>query len=466
MLKIYNTFERSKQVFVSIQDGVVRMYVCGMTVYDYCHVGHARVLVAFDVVRRYLESSGYKVIFVRNITDVDDKIIARAEQNGESISDLTGRFIEAMHDDCEALSVLPPDIEPRATDSMDQIVAMIQALYDKGYAYQAANGDVYYRVERFADYGKLSGKQLDDLRAGARVEVDEAKEDPLDFVLWKSTKPGEPSWASPWGDGRPGWHIECSAMSVGNLGPRFDIHGGGMDLQFPHHENEIAQACAATGESFANVWMHNGFVQINEEKMSKSLGNFFTLRAVFEHYDGEIVRYFILASHYRSPLNYADTQLDNARAALERFYIALRGIDVVEAESDEPLLTDYQARFRTAMDDDFNTPIALEVLFDLARAINRARQSGDDDQARILAAGLREMGAILGIIQRDPEQFLQGGQGAEGKRDDAEIDALIQQRTEARTAKDWVEADRIRGLLDAKGIVLEDGANGTIWRRS
>ncbi len=466
MLKIYNTLERSKQVFVPIQDGVVRMYVCGMTVYDYCHVGHARVLVAFDVVRRYLESVGYKVIFVRNITDIDDKIIARAEQNGESISDLTGRFIKAMHDDAEALSVLPPDIEPRATDSMDQIVAMIQSLCDKGYAYQAANGDVYYRVARFADYGKLSGKQLDDLRSGARVEVDEAKEDPLDFVLWKSAKPGEPSWPSPWGEGRPGWHIECSAMSVDNLGPRFDIHGGGMDLQFPHHENEIAQACAATGESFANVWMHNGFVQINQEKMSKSLGNFFTVREVLEHYGGEIVRYFILASHYRSPLNYADTQLDNARAALERFYIALRGIDAAEVSGEEPHLADYRARFQAAMDDDFNTPVALEILFDLARAINRARQSGDDDQARVLASGLRALGGILGILQRDPEQFLQGGRGADGSDDDDEIDSLIRQRTEARAAKDWAEADRIRGLLDEKGIVLEDGANGTIWRRS
>ncbi|MBI1195880.1 MAG: cysteine--tRNA ligase [Gammaproteobacteria bacterium] len=462
MLKIYNTLTRSKQAFTPIQDGVVRMYVCGMTVYDYCHVGHARVLVAFDVVRRYLASVGYKVVFVRNITDIDDKIIVRAEQNGESMADLTGRFIDAMHEDSEALMVLPPDIEPRATDSMRQIIDMIQALCDKGYAYQAANGDVYYRVERFAEYGRLSGKQLEDLRAGARVEVDEAKEDPLDFVLWKSAKPGEPSWPSPWGDGRPGWHIECSAMSVDNLGPTFDIHGGGMDLQFPHHENEIAQACAATGESFAKVWMHNGFVQINEEKMSKSLGNFFTVRQVLEHYDGEVVRYFILASHYRSPLNYADTQLDNARAALERFYIALRGIEASGTALDDASLGEFRARFNAAMDDDFNTPVALEVLFDLARATNRARQSGDDEQARILATGLRELGGILGILQRDPEQFLQGGQPGD---DDAEIDDLIRQRAEARAAKNWVEADRIRKVLDEKGILLEDGAGGTTWRR-
>jgi cysteinyl-tRNA synthetase len=467
MLQIHNNLTKRKEPFTPIDPNNVRLYVCGMTVYDYCHLGHARVLVVFDVVNRYLRKvfGDQHVTYVRNITDIDDKIIQRANENGEAIDDLTNRFIEEMNADADALGVQRPDEEPRATRHMDEIISMIQALVDKGYAYQAdaseGKGDVYYDVGRFEGYGKLSGKNTDDLRAGSRVEIAEAKRDPLDFVLWKAAKPGEPSWDSPWGPGRPGWHIECSAMSTCCLGNHFDIHGGGLDLQFPHHENEIAQSEAATGEKFVNVWMHNGFVRIDEEKMSKSLGNFFTIREVLEKYDPEVVRYFILNSHYRSPLNYSDQHLDAARASLTTLYTALRGIDLAEGADD----SEYEQRFNAAMDEDFSTPEAIAVLFELAREINRLRDS-DATQAAQLGGLLKRLGGVLGLLQRAPDDFLQGGQkgAGEGISTDA-IEALITKRLEARANKDWAESDRIRDELAALGIVLEDGAGGTTWRR-
>ncbi len=461
MLQIYNNLTRQKETFTPIEAGKVGMYVCGMTVYDYCHIGHARVLVAFDLVARYLRYSGYEVTYVRNITDIDDKIIKRANENGEGIGSLTERFIEAMHDDAAALGVMPPDLEPRATTSMTQIIDMIKTLVAKGYAYAPGNGDVYYDVSKFEHYGQLAAKKLEDLRAGERVAVDGAKDDPLDFVLWKAAKPGEPSWASPWGEGRPGWHIECSAMSIDCLGNHFDIHGGGLDLQFPHHENEIAQSEGATGCKFVNVWMHNGFVQINEEKMSKSLGNFFTLREVMKEYQPEVIRYFILASHYRSPLNYSDQNLDSARSALERFYTALRGVDTAS----EAKMESYERRFTQAMDDDFNTPEALAILFELVSALNSAKADGQDEEAEKLAAVLKRLAGVLGLLQDDPEHFLKGGVAAVDGPSDEEIDALIQQRLDARQNKDWAEADRLRDELQAMGIVLEDSAGGTTWRR-
>ncbi|MDX9741821.1 MAG: cysteine--tRNA ligase [Gammaproteobacteria bacterium] len=460
MLQIYNSLTRRKAPFQPLVPGSVRMYVCGMTVYDYCHIGHGRVMVVFDVVSRWLRASGYELKYVRNITDVDDKIIRRAAERGEPIGVLTARFIDAMHEDAASLGVLPPDEEPRATASIGEIIAMIAALEDKGYAYRAANGDVYYRVARFASYGRLSGKRTEELRAGERVEPNAAKEDPLDFVLWKAAKPGEPQWDSPWGPGRPGWHIECSAMATACLGEHFDIHGGGMDLMFPHHENEIAQSEAATGQPFVEVWMHNGFVQIDDQKMSKSLGNFFTVREVLARYPGEAVRFFILSSHYRSQLAYSEVNLDQARAAIDRLYLALRGMagDVASGGIGE----DFRARFAAAMNDDFNTPGAIAVLFELAGEINRAR-AGDEERAARLAAVLRELGAILGILQQDPEAYLRGDAG-----DDAEsgwIEELIAQRVEARRNRDWAESDRIRDELDARGILLEDGPQGTSWRR-
>ena len=459
MLKIHNTLSRDKEVFEPIEAGRVRMYVCGMTVYDYCHVGHGRMLVVFDMVVRYLRWLGYDVTYVRNITDIDDKIIRRAHENGESIDALTERFIRAMHEDLEALGVQPPDLEPRATQSVDEILKLIGTLIEKKYAYRADNGDVYYDVSRFEHYGRLSGKDPKDLRAGARVEVVEAKDDPLDFVLWKAAKPGEPAWDSPWGSGRPGWHIECSAMSIKALGPQFDIHGGGLDLQFPHHENEIAQSEAATCRHFVNYWMHNGFVRVNEEKMSKSLGNFFTLRDVFARYRPEVVRYFILASHYRSPLNYADDQLDAAQQALDRLYTSLRGLP----HADAPAENAWAARFRAAMDDDFNTPEALAVLFELVREVNRARQT-DPGEAATFAAQLRQLAGVLGLLQADPEEWLRGEARSDGLSD-ADIEALIEQRTLARQQRDFAEADRVRDELQEAGVVLEDGAEGTTWRR-
>jgi len=464
MLQIYNSLTRQKETFVPIEPGKVGLYVCGMTVYDYCHLGHARVLVVFDMVYRYLRHLGYDVTYIRNITDIDDKIIRRADENQESIGDLTGRFIVAMHEDADRLGVLRPNDEPRATAHIADIQAMVQALLDKDLAYRAENGDVYYSVSRFPGYGKLSGKDPQELRAGSRVEIGEAKRDPLDFVLWKAAKPGEPAWASPWGPGRPGWHIECSAMSTCTLGNHFDIHGGGADLQFPHHENEIAQSEGATGEPFVNTWMHNGFVRINEEKMSKSLGNFFTVREILQHYRPEEIRYFILASHYRSPLNYDAEHLQQARGSLTRFYTALRGLSAGEADdAAEP----FRARFEAAMDDDFNTPEALAVLFDLAREVNRARGE-ESGVAAALAAELRQLGAVLGLLEDDPEAYLrgQGGDesGAAGLTDGA-IDELIARRSAARQARDWAEADRIRDQLQEAGIVLEDGPQGTSWRR-
>ncbi|GAB6047974.1 cysteine--tRNA ligase [Methyloparacoccus murrellii] len=468
MLHIYNTLTRQKEAFTPIVPGQARMYVCGMTVYDYCHLGHARVMVAFDVVARYLRHLGYRLTYVRNITDIDDKIIQRARENGEDIGDLTARFIDAMHADERALGVLPPDLEPRATQSIDDILAMIQTLIGKGLAYVGRNGDVFYAVAGFKPYGRLSGKQLDDLRAGERVDVDTAKRDPLDFVLWKMAKPGEPAWDSPWGPGRPGWHIECSAMSTRCLGHHFDIHGGGMDLQFPHHENEIAQSEGATGEPFVNVWMHNGFVRVNEEKMSKSLGNFFTVRDILARYRPEVVRFFILSAHYRSPLNYCDEHLEEAQTALTRLYTALRGLDLAGVD---PGLAgregDRQAeRFQAAMDDDFNTAEAIAVLFEMARELNRLK-ADDTEAARRLAARLKALAAVLGLLQSDPEAFLKGAGAAAGDGlGDAEIEDLIQRRLDARQQRDWAEADRIRDLLKAGGVVLEDGPGGTTWRRA
>jgi cysteinyl-tRNA synthetase len=460
MLKIHNSLTRQKEIFKPIEPGKIRMYVCGMTVYDLCHLGHARVLVVFDTVVRYMRFSGYEVDYVRNITDIDDKIIARANENGEVFSELTGRFIEAMHEDAAALGVLPPDQEPRATASMQQIIDMVQALVDRGHAYAAGNGDVYYDVSTFEGYGQLSGKKLDELRAGERVAIDEYKDDPLDFVLWKAAKPGEPSWESPWGEGRPGWHIECSAMSTCCLGNHFDIHGGGQDLQFPHHENEIAQSEAATGEKFVNLWMHNGFVRINDEKMSKSLNNFFTVREILKHYKGEEIRYFVLASQYRSPLNYSDQLLDSARTALSRLYNTLRGLDVpADYDQDDPAV----ATFRAAMDDDFNTPEAIAVLFDLANQVNRLRDGGDDAMIE-KAAVLKGLANVLGLLEAEPESFLKSG--VINDDDSAEIDALVDARIRARQEKDWAEADRIRDELDARGIVLEDKDGKTYWRRS
>jgi cysteinyl-tRNA synthetase len=462
MLQIYNTLTRGRQALQPIEPGRVRMYVCGMTVYDYCHLGHARVMVVFDMVARYLRARGYDVTYVRNITDIDDKIIKRAAENGESTESLTARFIDAMHEDAAALGVLPPDQEPRATQAIGPIIDMIGRLIEKGYAYQASNADVYYRVSRFPAYGRLSGKRIEDLRAGAgeRVEVSEAKSDPLDFVLWKAAKPGEPQWPSPWGPGRPGWHIECSAMSTQCLGDHFDIHGGGMDLIFPHHENEIAQSEAATGHPFVNIWMHNGFVMLDEQKMSKSLGNFFIVRDILKHYRPEVVRFFILSSHYRSPLHYSEQNLDVARATLDGFYLALRDL-VPQPDGEEG---EYVRRFRDAMDDDFNTPEAISVLNDLRGEINRAKVAGDRGRANRLAATLKRLAGELGLLEGSVEDYLKGPAVQEGI-DTRRIDELLHQRNAARAAKNWSEADRIRKELDAMGIVLEDSPQGTSWRR-
>ncbi len=460
MLRIYNSLTRSKDEFRPIEPGKVRMYVCGMTVYDLCHLGHARVMVVFDVVFRYLRAKGYEVTYVRNITDIDDKIIARANENGEAFDQLTERFIRAMHEDSEALGILPPSEEPKATAHMADILSMIGTLVGKGHAYAADNGDVYYAVSSFEGYGKLSGKDPDELRAGERVAPDEAKRDPLDFALWKAAKPDEPAWDSPWGRGRPGWHIECSAMSTCCLGKHFDIHGGGADLQFPHHENEIAQSEGASGEPFVNLWMHNGFVRVNEEKMAKSLGNVFTVREILVRYKPEEVRYFILTSQYRSPLNYDDEHLDNARAALTRFYTALRGLP---ADTESAGGAAYAERFNAAMDDDFNTPEALAVLFDLVRELNRVRD-GDPSAAAGLGAELRRLGGVLGLLQDDAEGFLKAATG--GGLSDPAVEALIRARVDARKAKNWAEADRIREQLQQAGIALEDGPQGTTWRRT
>lgn len=457
MLKIYNTLTRKKQSFIPLIPGEVRMYVCGMTVYDYCHLGHARVLVVFDTVVRWLKVMGYKVTYVRNITDIDDKIIKRAYENGETIDILTQRFIDAMHEDAAKLGVDQPTHEPRATQCIEDMIAMIQILVQKKLAYVAANGDVFYAVHRFPDYGKLSGKSLEDLRAGERVEIDLNKKDPLDFVLWKAAKPDEPSWDSPWGKGRPGWHIECSAMSEHYLGEQFDIHGGGQDLQFPHHENEIAQSEGAHDHPYVNYWMHNGFVRVDNEKMSKSLGNFFTVREVLTQYQPEVVRFFITRAHYRSPLNYSNEHLNDAKNALDRLYIALKEHNTFASEVNwgDP----YAARFKSAMDDDFNTPEAIAVLFDLAGELNKTRSL----QHAVL---LKALGGMLGLLQQDPQAYLQHPFSAEDSHfTPEEIERLIQQRLAARKMRDFAQADTIRQQLLEAGIVLEDGAQGTTWRR-
>ena len=461
MLKIHNTLTRQKQQFVPIVPGQVGLYVCGMTVYDYCHLGHARVLVVFDMVARWLRASGYRVTYVRNITDIDDKIIRRAGENHESIRQLTDRFISCMNQDAAALDVLKPDFEPRATEFVGAMQEMISALQARGYAYLAASRDVCYSVRKFVGYGKLSGKSLEDLRAGERVDIAEGKQDPLDFVLWKHSKPEEPAeaqWDSPWGRGRPGWHIECSAMSSHLLGKHFDIHGGGQDLQFPHHENEIAQSEGAHGVSFVNYWMHNGFVRIDDEKMSKSLGNFFSIRDVLKRYDAEVVRFFILRAHYRSPLNYSDAHLDDARQALTRLYTVLKLVPAGPAAIDWS--DTHGARFKAAMDDDFNTPEAIAVLFDLAAEINRNREPR-------LAIQFRALGSVLGLLQRDPVAFLQAApqSASVAGLSNAEIDTQIAARLGAKQARNFVEADRIRADLLAQGIVLEDTPQGTAWRR-
>ena len=477
MIRVHNSLSGQKEELKPLRPGQLRMYVCGLTVYDYVHIGHARMLLVFDVITRYLRHRGFQLTYVRNITDIDDKIIRRAAENGESIEALTARFISAMHEDCARLNILPPDQEPRATQFVPQIIAMVQQLLQRDYAYVAANGDVMYAVARFAGYGRLSGKRLADLRAGARVEVDEAKRDPLDFVLWKHAKPGEPSWPSPWGAGRPGWHIECSAMATTLLGTHFDLHGGGLDLKFPHHENEIAQSCAATGDQFVNVWMHNGFVNVDAEKMSKSLGNFFTVREVLPRLrHPEVLRYFVLASHYRGPINYASEQLEQADAALNRIYLALRGLDAASVAPGQ-----HSARFLECMDDDFNTPEALAVLQGLVRELNSARDAGDPRRAAALGAELRALGAVLGLLGVPAEEWARLGKpqatptGRAGAHEasspanlsDAEVAARIAARAAARQAKNWAESDRIRAELAAAGVVLEDKPGGaTVWRRA
>jgi cysteinyl-tRNA synthetase len=487
MIRIHNSMSGEKEPLQPITAGQVRMYVCGMTVYDYIHIGHARMLIVFDVVSRYLRHRGYELTYVRNITDIDDKIIRRALENNEPVAAVTGKFIQAMDEDSALLGLARPDAEPRVTQYLPEIIKMIGQLIDNGYAYVAADGDVLYAVAKFAGYGKLSGKRLADLRAGARVEVDEGKRDPLDFVLWKHAKPGEPSWQSPWGAGRPGWHIECSAMSTALLGTHFDIHGGGMDLKFPHHENEIAQSCGANGDKFANLWMHNGFVNIDNEKMSKSLGNFFTVREVLPRLrHPEVLRYFVLSSHYRGPINYSLEQLAQADSALSRIYTALRdlpGVEVVESE--------HSARFREVMDDDFNTPEAIAVLQNMTREINSAKATGQPKklaQAAALGAELRSLASVLGLAQVAPEEFLklkspigqyaldaETGLYAVGVSDAAlaaglaasEIDQRIADRIAARQAKNWAESDRIRDELVKAGIILEDKPGGTTtWRRT
>jgi cysteinyl-tRNA synthetase len=465
MLSIFNNLNKKKQVFKPIDSQNVRMYVCGMTVYDFCHIGHARALVVFDMVNRYLRQlyDSQHVTYVRNITDIDDKIIKRAEESKQTTEDLTHTFIMEMNKDADALGVLRPDYEPKATQHIDDIVSMIEKLITKGYAYHIEKGDVYYNVRKFESYGALSGKKTDELRTGIRVEVDQSKRDPLDFVLWKAAKPNEPSWDSPWGKGRPGWHIECSAMSTHCLGDHFDIHGGGLDLQFPHHENEIAQSEAATGEKFVNVWMHNGHVRIDDEKMSKSLGNFFTIREVLKKYDPEVLRFFFLSSHYRSPLNYSDVHLENAKAGLTTLYTALRGLESkVDLKADDEMTI----RFMNAMDDDFNTPEAIAVLYEAAKECNRLHNI-ESEQTNQVAGNLIAMAGLLGLLQREPDDYLQGGVQGEDHTEllSVEIDRLIIDRESARARKDWAESDRIRDELAAQGIVLEDGGKGTTWRR-
>ncbi|MEJ5175917.1 cysteine--tRNA ligase [Erwinia sp. MYb416] len=461
MLKIFNTLSRQKEEFKPIHAGKIGMYVCGITVYDLCHIGHGRTFAAFDVVARYLRYSGYELNYVRNITDIDDKIIKRANENGETIEQLTNRMIAEMHKDFAALNILPPDLEPRATRHIPEIIELVSKLIAREHAYVASNGDVMFSVDSDPNYGSLSRQDLEQLQAGARVEVAlDVKRNPMDFVLWKMSKADEPGWESPWGMGRPGWHIECSAMNCKQLGEHFDIHGGGSDLMFPHHENEIAQSTCAHDGPYVNVWMHSGMVMIDREKMSKSLNNFFTVRDVLEHYDAETVRYFLMSGHYRSQLNYGEDNLNQARSALERLYIAIRNTDAsAEVAGGE----EFEARFRAAMDDDFNTPEAYSALFDLAREVNRLKDT-DKAAANGLAARLRTLAGVLGLLEQDPEQFLQSGVNINDE-EVAQIEALIQMRIDARAAKNWAQADVARNKLNEMGIVLEDAAGGTSWRR-
>lgn len=458
MLKIFNTLKREKEIFTPIHPNQVGMYVCGVTVYDLCHIGHGRTFVSFDVIARYLRYLGYHLTYVRNITDVDDKIIKRALENHETCEHLVDRMVAEMYKDFDALNIQRPDFEPRATHHIAEIIALVQRLIDNGHAYVAQNGDVMFDVDSFPEYGKLSRQDLSQLQAGARVEINDIKKNPMDFVLWKMSKENEPSWQSPWGAGRPGWHIECSAMNCKQLGEHFDIHGGGSDLMFPHHENEIAQSCGAHGGAYVNYWLHSGMIMVDKEKMSKSLGNFFTIRDVLQHYDAESVRYFLLTAHYRSQLNYSEENLKLAHSALERLYTALRGTDAnAKAAGGEQFVE----AFKAAMDDDFNTPGALSVLFDMARELNKLKAE-QDPQTDAFAARLRELAGVLGLLYQDPETFLQAG------IDDDEtktIEALIAQRNQARANKDWATADAARDKLAAMGVVIEDGANGTTWRK-
>lgn len=453
MLHLYNSLTRTKEPFISIKPGKIGMYVCGITVYDRCHLGHARFMVAFDVIVRFLRSQGFEVTYVRNITDIDDKIIARANERGMSIEELTAQYITAMNEDTQALNILPPDLEPRATDHIESINHLILRLIDKGNAYVSENGDVCYQVDSFADYGKLSNKDLDGLVSGARVEIVKEKRSPLDFVLWKKAKPNEPSWPSPWGEGRPGWHIECSAMAMHELGEQFDIHGGGLDLQFPHHENEIAQSEAATNKPFANYWMHTGMLQVNGEKMSKSVGNFFTIADVLRDHHPEVIRYFLLSSHYRSALNYSEENLLNAKKALVRLYQAIK--EVPDSSVNDEIDIHWLAQFNQAMNDDFNTPVALSVLFQLSHEVNKSNSP-------ILATTLKQLAGVMGFLQEDPLSFLQAGFAEDDK---TEIEQLIAERIEARTDRNWKRADEIRAQLLSRGIELEDGEKRSTWRK-
>lgn len=455
-LNVYNTLTRQKEEFKPIQEGKVGMYVCGMTVYDFCHMGHARVMVSFDVIVRYLRHIGYDVNYIRNITDIDDKIINRAAENNEPFNMLVDRMVEAMNEDFAKLNVLTPNQEPKATDHIQGIIDMVQTLIDKGFAYAGNNGDVYYRVRKFDGYGKLSGKILEELESGARVDVAEEKEDPLDFVLWKSAKPGEPSWSSPWGEGRPGWHIECSVMSCSCLGSNFDIHGGGPDLKFPHHENEIAQSEAANGSDYANTWMHAGALRIDGEKMSKSLGNFFTIRDVLKEYDAEVIRFFLASVQYRSEINYSQEGLQDAQAKLDRLYNALKGTDFnLELDLTDSVLAGFVADFKAAMDDDFNTPKAIAVMFELVTQINKA----EGEEKNKLASLLKTFADVLGCLQTDPEEYFKQGVDV----DEAYIQDMIEKRKQAKKDKDFALADKIRNDLDAQGIELQDSREGTTW---
>jgi cysteinyl-tRNA synthetase len=458
MLHLYDTFSQTKKPFVPLQKGKVGLYVCGITVYDLCHMGHARTYLSFDILVRYLRYCGYDVKYVRNITDIDDKIISRAIENGETHSQLTQRTIAMMHEDFAAINLLPVDVEPRVTDHIPEIIELVQKLIEKGFAYSTPSGDVLFDVSQYDAYGKLSKQDLSQLNAGARVNVDSEKSDPMDFVLWKAAKAGEPSWTSPWGEGRPGWHIECSAMNHKHLGKHFDIHGGGSDLIFPHHENEVAQSCCAHDTPYVNTWMHAGMVQVNDEKMSKSLGNFFTLRDVLKQYDAETLRFFLMSAHYRSQLSYSEANITQAKAALSRLYTALRG-KTIDTKIDDSY-AGFKEKFIIAMSDDLNVPEAFAVLFELAKAINKA----ETNEANKLASVLVKLGGVLGVLQMQPESYLQASSN-DSADEVAKIEALIEKRNSARASKDWAAADEARGALNAMGVVLEDGPNGTTWRK-